>query len=132
MTASLSVGTTSSNLVDVPVEPDSISWGLQDISAADAGRVNDVGNTMYKMKTSQKRKLQLSWVNITLANASAILQMFDPEYVFVKYKDVKAGDWNTREFYVGDRSAPFKQITLVDQNGRKTIVSSLTFNIIER
>ena len=132
MTASLSVGTTSSNLVDVPVEPDAIGYSLQDISAADAGRVNDTGNTMYKMKTSQKRKLQLVWVNIAFADASTILQMFDPEYFFVKFKDVKTGGWLTKEFYAGDRSAPFKQIALVDANGRKTIISSLSFDIIER
>lgn len=132
MAASLSVGTSTTSLVDVPVEPDGITWGLQDISAADAGRVNDATNTMYKMRTSQKRKLQISWVSVSFANASAILRMFAPEYVYVRYKDVEAGTWQVREFYVGDRTAPFSQIAIVDPNGDRTVVSTLSFDIIER
>lgn len=132
MTASIQVGTTTSNLVDVPVEPDAITWGLQDISASDAGRVHDSGNTMYKMRTSQKRKMQLSWTNISFANASTILQAFNPEYVYVKYKDPLHGGWQTRRFYVGDRSAPFRQIALSDANGTKTVMQTLSFDIIER
>lgn len=132
MAASLKVGTKSNNLVDIPAEPDAISWGIQDISASDAGRVQDGTNKMYKNRTSQKRKLQLSWTNISLAKASAILQMFNPEYVYVRYMDVYANGMQTRQFYVGDRTAPFRQITLNNSDGTKTVVSSLSFDIIER
>ena len=132
MASSISVGTTSSNLVDVPVEPDSISWGLQDVSASDAGRVQDSNNTMYKMRTSQKRKLQLSWTNITFENASSIVKMFNPEYVYVRYKDLLTGGWRTAQFYTGDKTAPFRMISLNDTHGRKTVMSSLSFDIVER
>lgn len=135
MAGSLKVGTTTSDLVDIPVDPDSITWGLQDISAADAGRVQDNSNTMYKMRTSQKRKLQLAWSNISFANASAILQMFNPEYVYVRYKDPLSTNnhgWMTKQFYVGDRSAPFRKIAITDANGKKTEMSTLSFDIIER
>lgn len=132
MTASMQVGTTASNLVDIPVEPDGVSWGLMDISAADAGRVQDAGTTMYKDRVGQKRKLQLSWTNPTLAQASAILQAFNPEYVFVRYVDILAGGFQTREFYVGDRTAPFRQIDVYDATGRKSQMSTLSFDIIER
>ena len=49
--AMLSVGTNPSNLVDISLDPAQLTWGLQDISASDAGRVQDAGNTMYKMRT---------------------------------------------------------------------------------
>ena len=131
MASSLSVGTEPTNLVDVPVQPTAINYGLQDISAADAGRVQDADNTMYKDRVSQKRKLQLTWTNPTLAQASAIMQMFNPEYIFVRYVDILSGGYQTREFYVGDRSAPFKHIEAVDASGNRTIVSTLSFDIIE-
>lgn len=131
MASTLSVGTTQTNLVDVPVEPDTFSWGLQDISASDAGRTEDADNRMHKNRTSQKRKVQLGWNNPTFAQASAIVQMFNPEYVFVRYLDLLSGGWRIAEFYTGDKSAPFRQIALNDPSGNKTVVSTLTFDIVE-
>ena len=132
MSSTISVGTSPSSLVDVPIEPDALDWGLQDVSSPDAGRVLDVSNTMYKNRTSQKRKLRLSWSNPSLANASAILSMFNPEYVYVRYPDVLAGGMQTRQFYVGDRSAPFRQVTLPIGDGKSTTITTLSFDIIER
>lgn len=129
MASSISVGATSASLADVPVEPDAISWGLMDVSASDAGRVQDYGNTMYKMRVGQKRKLTLSWTNPTLEQASAILNLFNGEYFFVRYVDPLDGGFAVREFYAGDRSSPFRQITL---DGGGTQMSTLSFDIIER
>lgn len=61
----LRVGQDWSSMAEVTPDPASMTWGLQDISSSDAGRVQDAGNTMYKMRTSQKRKLQLSWSGLT-------------------------------------------------------------------
>lgn len=127
--AMLSVGTNSSNLKDISLDPAQLTWGLQDISAADAGRVQDSGNTMYKMRTSQKRKLQITWNLPTAAQASEILKAFNPEYFYVKYFDPMEGGYNIREFYVGDRTAPFKWYKL-DKKG--TRLTTLSFDIIER
>ena len=127
--AMLSVGTNPSNLVDISLDPAQLTWGLQDISASDAGRVQDAGNMMYKMRTSQKRKLQLTWSHPTGAQAAEILQAFNPEYVHVKYWDPMDDAWNIREFYVGDRSAPFKWYSVP---GKGTRYSTLSFDIIER
>lgn len=125
----LSVGPTASNLTDISPDPAVMTWGLQDISASDAGRVQDAGNTMYKMRTSQKRKLNLTWNYPTSEQAARILQAFNPEYVFVRYFDPMDGSYNVREFYVGDRSAPFKWFNL---HGKGTRYSSISFDIIER
>ena len=122
----LSVGTSSGSLSAVPA-PTGFQWGLQDISAADSGRTNDVAATMQKNRVTQKRKLQLSWTNPSAADTATILTAFNPEYVYVRYLDAMANAYETRQFYVGDRSAPLRQVTV---NG--VTYTTLSFNIIER
>lgn len=122
----LRVGTSKSNLEDVKT-PSAFEWGLSDVSDEDSGRVKDDNDTMYKNRTSQKRKLNLAWNGPTPAEAAEILQAFNPEYVFVEYPDAMSGTTEVREFYVGDRSAPMHIWTV--NNKRYTQVS---FNIIER
>ena len=95
----------------------------QDVSDPDAGRTED--GLMHKNRIGQKVKIQLTWNNIGNADASAILQAFDPEYVEVKYKDPKTNSYQTKTFYVVDRSAPA-------YNSRLNIWSNVSFNIIER
>lgn len=126
--AILAVGTSASNLVNISLDPSSLEWGLQDISASDAGRVQDGGNTMYKMRLSQKRKLNITWTMPTRAQAAEILQAFNPEYIYVRYFDPMENALNIREFYVGDRSAPFKWVDIMGG----TRLTTLSFNIIER
>lgn len=125
----LMVGASASSLAEIRPDPSDLTWGLQDISASDAGRVQDAGNTMYKMRTSQKRKLQLTWTLPTAAQAAAILRAFNPEYFFVRYFDFLDGEYQVREFYAGDRSAPVKWFGLPQKGTRLTTVS---FDIIER
>lgn len=127
--AMLSVGPDPANLTDISLDPSSLQWGLQDISHSDAGRVQDAGNTMYKMRTSQKRKLMITWTMPTPAQASEILTAFNREYFYVKYFDPMENGWNIREFYAGDRTAPFKWFNL-DRKG--TRFTTLSFDIIER
>ncbi len=107
--------------------PSTFTWGLGDNSASDAGRVQDGNDTMYKNRTTQKRKINLGWNGITQAEAAQILQMFNPEYIRVTYWDAMDGCEETRTFYVGDRSAPVK-IWVVGQKRYQ----SLSFDIIER
>ena len=128
MANAIKVGTSSSNLAALPCEPTKIDWGLQDISGSDAGRVQDANNTMYKMRTSQKRKISLAWTNPSMSDASTILKAFNPEYVYVQYLDPMEGAVSVRQFYVGDRSAPFRMIEL--PNG--SVMTTVSFNIIER
>lgn len=127
--AMLYVGPSAGQLSPVPLDPSSLSWGLQDISSSDAGRVQDAGNTMYKMRTSQKRKLSLSWSQPTDQQAAEILQMFNSEYFLVRYWDVMDGAWEVRTFYAGDRTAPFQWFQIP---GKQTRYTTLSFDIIER
>ena len=127
--AMLAVGTDPNRLKEISLDPSQLTWGLQDISAADAGRVQDAGNTMYKMRTSQKRKLMLTWTLPTSAQASEILKAFNPEYFYVRYFDPMDNALNIRQFYVGDRSAPFQWYQIP---GKGTRYNTLSFDIIER
>ena len=107
--------------------PSSFTWMLSDTSASDAGRVQEGNDTMYKNRTSQKRKIELSWQAKTPEVVSKILKMFNPEYIHVTYFDSLDCEEQTREFYVGDRSTPVKQWMV----GNK-LYTSVSFNIIER
>lgn len=103
--------------------PSSFTYELSDISSADAGRTEDTN--MDKMRIGQAVKLQLSWNALTWAEASAILQAFNPEYITVTYMDAMEGTWRTSQFYVGDRSAPM-------YNASVGLWNNVSFNIIER
>lgn len=124
--SALMVGASAGALAEVRA-PDTMTWGLQDVSSSDAGRTNDANATMHKGRVAQKRKVSLGWKNPDGATVAAILQAFNPEYVFVRYLDPMANAYETREYYVGDRSAPFSQITV----GGVTY-TNLSFDIIER
>ena len=107
--------------------PDTYSWGEQDVSAPDAGRTQDANATMYKMLITRKIKLQLGWNNRDEQTIASIISAFSPEYISVRYFDAREGGYTTKTFYVGDRSVPFREIR---QGGHA--ISTLTFNIIER
>ena len=124
--AFMEVGTSPQGLAEVPA-PDDWGWGLSDISSSDAGRVQDENNTMYKNRTSQKRKLSPTWKNRDGATVAQILTAFNPEYVFVRYPDAMENAYVTREFYTGDKSVALREVTIGGVEYR-----SLTFDIIER
>lgn len=106
-------------------DPSVFEWGLQDVSAADSGRTDDI--VMHKNRVGQKRKLKMAWNNPTPAETAAILQAFNPEYFMVTYPDAMSGLNETREFYAGDRSAPMRAWT-----ARYKRYTQVTFDIIER
>lgn len=124
----LYVGTSPDNLKAIEPDPAGMSFGLQDISASEAGRTLAAGNPMYKMRTSQKRKLAFTWNMLTKEQVATILQAFNPEYIYLRYEDAMTGTWRTMEAYVGDRSAPLKWFNV---NGT-TRYSTLSFDVIER
>lgn len=110
--------------VEMPC-PSKQEWGLQDVSAAESGRTDDT--IMHKNRVGQKRKLALQWNGTDKQTTATILQAFNPEYVWVTYEDAMSGNLETREFYVGDRSAPVTTWWI----GNKRY-ESVSFDIIER
>lgn len=105
--------------------PSSFTWGLQDVSDSDAGRTLDT--IMHKNRKGQKRKISLSWIAKDWQTTQKIMQAFNPEYIMVKYPDMLSGQYETREFYVGDRTAPVKL-----WGSWKKIIDNISFDIIER
>lgn len=102
--------------------PSKYDWKLSDVSAADAGRTEDA--KMHKMRIAQKVHLELEWQNVSDAVARAVLTAFQPEYITVYYYDYKDMTYNSKRFYVGDRS--------VTSYNRVKGISTISFNIIEQ
>lgn len=105
--------------------PSAMTWGLQDISAAESGRTDDT--TMHKNRVGQKRKISLQWTMTDRQTTAFILQAFNPEYVQITYEDAMSANLETRTFYVGDRAAPVKYWWA----GNKRY-ETVSFDIIER
>lgn len=105
--------------------PTAFTWGLMDLTDGDAGRTQD--GRMHKSRTGQKRKLTIGWSYPTKEETSMLLKAFNPEYIKVTYPDSLSGVDETREFYVGDRSAPVKMWTV--QNKR---YEQISFELNER
>lgn len=105
--------------------PSSFTWGLQDISAAESGRTDDT--IMHKNRVGQKRKISLGWITKDWKTTAKIMRAFNPEYINVRYPDMMSESYQTRTFYVGDRSAPVKYWLA----GRK-LIEQISFDIIEK
>lgn len=105
--------------------PSTWQWGLQDVSAGESGRTDDA--LMHKNRVAQKRKIQVGYHGVNDVTAKTVLQAINPEYISVYYYDLMAGAYQTRTFYVGDRSGIFKWWW-----DTKHVLESLSFDLIER
>jgi hypothetical protein len=108
-------------------DPAEMSWGLQPVNASDAGRTQD--GTMHTNRVTVKRKISLTWNIVHQEQATEILQAFFPEYVSVLYFDPLDGKNETRTFYTGDMSAPFRSYKVPVVGG--TTFKTISFDIIE-
>lgn len=105
--------------------PSAFTWGLMDLTDDDAGRTQD--GKMHKSRIGQKRKLSIAWNHPTKEETTDILKAFNPEYVQVTYPDSLSGQDETREFYVGDKSAPVKMWTVHNK-----LYEQISFELNER
>ena len=110
-------------MVYIP-DPSSLQWGIQSVSASDAGR--DVDGKMHVELVTRKRKLELAWNGIDFATTSEILKAFNPETFYVSYLDAQTNTTLTKKFYVGDRTAMVNSYA----DGYR-YYTSVAFNIIE-
>jgi len=105
--------------------PSTFDWSINEVSASDAGRTQD--GLMHKNRVTRKRKIVLKWASPSVDEAAAILAAFSPEYFKVNYFDPLDKKRETRTFYSGDQTAPFKSWTA---NNKR--YSEVSFDIIER
>jgi hypothetical protein len=103
--------------------PSVYKWKLEDLSASDAGRTEDT--VMDKKRIGQLVGIELQWNKVSIADASTILKLFNPEYIKVEYLDAMQGTYVERTFYVGERSVPL-------YNGELGLWDNITFNLIGR
>ena len=110
------------------IDPSEMVWGLQDVSASDAGR--DEAIRMHKLRVGQIRTYQLTWNMIDPFNASVILKAINAkEEFYCKMFDPMENDMRMGLYYVGDRTAPFKQWIPDREDGK--VYSKLSFTLIE-
>lgn len=110
------------------IDPSDLTWSLQDVSASDAGRNEAV--EMIKRRVGQIRKYDIAWNMIDPENASIILKAInDKETFYCTFWDVMDGEMQERLYYVGDRTAPFKQWIPDRADGK--VFSKLSFSLIE-
>lgn len=107
--ATLYVGTTTNNMVELP-EPKHKGFTvlLQDIDAATTTR--SANGTMLRDRVAgadtAKRKLECEWPPLSPEDARTILQAIKGEFFYMRYPDPYIGEDRTALFYAGDRSVP--------------------------
>lgn len=107
-------------------DPSEMTWGLQDVSAHDAGRTEDA--LMHKNRVAQKRKLTCKWNGLRPEEAGPLLRAVNSEYMSVTYFDAMSGTSETRTMYVGDRTAAVKWW----HGATGKIYGTVAFDFIER
>ena len=110
------------NGVFIP-DPSKLQWGIQSVSASNAGR--DMNGDMHVELVTRKRKLELEWAGIDFAATAEILKAVKPETFNVTFWDAEENKNLTKTFYVGDRSA---MVNSYVEGQRRNDVK---FNIIE-
>lgn len=110
------------NGVFIP-DPAKLQWGIQSVSASNAGR--DMNGDMHVELVTRKRKLELEWAGIDFAATAEILKAVKPETFNVTFWDAEENKNLTKTFYVGDRSA---MVNSYVEGQRRNDVK---FNIIE-
>lgn len=115
------------HLGNIEIQPkvSGLKWSIMSIQSADSGRAED--GTMIATLVARKRKLEVSYANLTPAQAKAILSVVCGDMFFdVTYYDFLSGEQETRTFYVGDRGGNWYNYNI--EKG----IENLSFNLIEQ
>lgn len=115
------------HLGDIEIQPklSGLKWSIMSIQSADSGRAED--GTMIATMVAKKRKLEVSYANLSPEDAAAILDVVCGDMFFdVTYYDVLDAQQETRTFYVGDRSINWYNYNI--ERG----LENLAFNLIEQ
>lgn len=115
------------HLGDIEIQPklSGLKWSIMSIQSADSGRAED--GTMIATMVAKKRKLEVSYANLSPEDAAAILDVVCGDMFFeVTYYDVLDAQQETRTFYVGDRSINWYNYNI--ERG----LENLQFNLIEQ
>lgn len=97
------------NGVDVRT-PTSFNWDMIDIESEDSGRSTMDGKYHTDVLT-QKRVISYEWTDPAKEEVAVLLQLVNQNgYVNITYPDAMSGIYETREFKVMKRGAPFRNL----------------------
>ena len=117
------VDTGVTGFAELPV-PGAMTYGLQDISAANAGRTEST--KMMKDRIGKAPKIELTYNNQYTDTITTALSLVKNEYIYILYQDLEnGGEYAYGEFYRGD-------VTAQVYNGVLDIWSSTKFSLIKR
>ena len=106
--------------------PDTVKYSLQDLSSQ-GGSGRTQSGIMYKDKVAQKRKLECEWSHLSPAEGRLLLSTVNQTIMMsVQYFDPLSQEYETRTFYVGDRSVDFISL----KSGQE--YCNISFNFIEQ
>ena len=106
------------------IQPSKYQVDQYDVSDENAGRTAD--GAMQKNTPGRCYKIEMSWNVLNTTKAQTLFSLFTAnQYFNVTFYSPYAGTQVTKEFYVGDRSAPCYNATL-------DIWTNIAFNIIQR
>lgn len=108
-----------------PAAPSKIEVSISDIDSENAGR--DTKGIMYRDRIAVKRKLTCSWNALNNREISQLLKAVKGQFFKLSYHDPESGNFETRTFYVGDRTTPVYSLC-----GGEIIWENISMNFIEQ
>ena len=122
------IGETENNLSPV-IAPNEMTETFSDLDAASTTRTANglMVRSVVRGGDNNVRSVKFKWNNLTLAKASALLNIVKGTYFYMKYPDVQTGANRTKRFYCGDREVQIKRI-----DGGEPFIKEISFNTIER
>ena len=103
--------------------PQSYGWSLEDLDSEEGTGRNNATGEMFRDRVSTKRKLSFTWPPLSISETSRLLKALEPVFISVEYLDAMEGNYQTKTFYAGPRSA---------NCGHRSRWLGITANLIEK
>lgn len=115
-------GIDATELVKVPT-PQTYGWSVEDLDSEEGTGRNNATGEMFRDRVATKRKLSFTWPPLSIQDTSRLLKALKPVFITVKYLDAEEGDYVTKVFYAGPKSA---------NCGHRNRWLGITANLIEK
>lgn len=112
----------------VGFNPSSLEFQIYDLDSEEGSGRNQSGD-MFRDRKAVKRKIVCTFVGLSSAEMSSILNAVTPVFFSLEYPDPKDNARKTITAYVGDRTAPMYKYDPVKQ---QWIWETLSLNFIEK
>lgn len=107
-------------------QPAEVTYNRYDLDSEDSFR--SLSGEMQRDRVTVKVKLDCRWNALTAQQMSQLLRAMDDVFFDINYFDPHDGQYITKTFYVGDRSAPVYSMVA----GGGIIFKSFSANFIEK